>query len=194
MRLQGFKKYGIGAAGMLALVVAIVLATGSGSAVAAQITSVFVTNDVSHPVPVHEQGTANVQVTNLPTTQAVSGSVNVGNFPAAPTTSVVANATGTYGGSGSGSDFFTPLPQTDVHQYRSVTLYLVVTVNTSNGFSCQFITFDPLGNFYQLDSVTFTDNFFTKTIEPAPPNLRVNCANNNVSGGSWRLMLTGRTG
>ena len=52
------------------------LATGGGSAVAAQIANVFVTNDASHAVPVpeqaldnanlkvHEQGTANVNVTN----------------------------------------------------------------------------------------------------------------------------------
>jgi hypothetical protein len=64
--MQRFKKYAIGAGAMLVLVAAIVLATGSGSAVAAQITSVFVTNDAAHPVPVsvgsatvpvHEQGT-----------------------------------------------------------------------------------------------------------------------------------------
>jgi hypothetical protein len=66
MGIRRFKKYAIGAAGMLALVVAVVLATGSGSAVAAQISSVFVTNDAAHPVPVHEQGTASVNVANSP--------------------------------------------------------------------------------------------------------------------------------
>jgi hypothetical protein len=78
--MQRFKKYAIGAGGMLVVVVAIVLATGSGSAVAAQITNVFVTNDASHPVPVreqnrdasgnikvHEQGTANVQLAPVTT-------------------------------------------------------------------------------------------------------------------------------
>jgi hypothetical protein len=67
MRVQRFKKYAIGAGGMFVLVMAILLATGWGSAVAAQITSVFVTNDAAHPVPVHEQGTANVSVGNSPT-------------------------------------------------------------------------------------------------------------------------------
>jgi hypothetical protein len=71
--MQRFKKYAVGAGGMLVLVAAIVLATGSGSAVAAQISSVFVTNDSSHPVPVHEQGTANVNVSG--------GTVNVGETP-----------------------------------------------------------------------------------------------------------------
>jgi hypothetical protein len=82
MRLRRWKRYGIGAGGILVLVAAMLLATGWGSAVAAQITSVFVTNDSAHPVPVqeqrtdangnirvHEQGTANVNVTN--------GSLNV---------------------------------------------------------------------------------------------------------------------
>jgi hypothetical protein len=52
MRLQRLKKYALGAVGMLVLVMAILLATGWGSAVAAQISNVFVTNDASHAVPV----------------------------------------------------------------------------------------------------------------------------------------------
>jgi hypothetical protein len=59
---------------MLVLVVAIVLATGSGSAVAAQISSVFVTNGPANPVPVREQGNVNVNVANsaLPVTESVA--------------------------------------------------------------------------------------------------------------------------
>jgi hypothetical protein len=70
------------AASGLVLAVVILVASGWGSAVAAQISKVFVTNDSAHPVPVqeqrtdangnikvHEQGTANVNVTN--------GSLNV---------------------------------------------------------------------------------------------------------------------
>ena len=61
-----------------ALVTVIFLATGWGSAVASNISSVFVTNTAADPVPVqatgtvpvHEQGTANVNVTN--TSVAVS--------------------------------------------------------------------------------------------------------------------------
>ena len=52
MRLQPLKKYALGAGGMLVLVTAILLSTGRGSAVAAQISNVFVTNDASHAVPV----------------------------------------------------------------------------------------------------------------------------------------------
>jgi len=55
MRVRSWKSYGLGAGGMLVVVVAILLATGWGTAVAAQMTSVFVTNDGSHAVPVREQ-------------------------------------------------------------------------------------------------------------------------------------------
>ena len=62
MRQRSWRTYGIGVGGGLLLVMAILLASGWGSAVAAQITSVFVNNDAAHPVPVHEQGTASVDV------------------------------------------------------------------------------------------------------------------------------------
>jgi hypothetical protein len=65
-------------ASLLMLVTAILFATGLGSAVGAQISSVFVTNDSANPVPVqeqrtdangnikvHEQGTANVNVNGI---------------------------------------------------------------------------------------------------------------------------------
>jgi hypothetical protein len=77
MRPPRWKTYGLGAGGMLVVVMAILLATGWSSAVAKQLSDVFVTNDAAHPVPVqeqrtdangnikvHEQGTANVNVTN----------------------------------------------------------------------------------------------------------------------------------
>jgi hypothetical protein len=51
--MRGLKKYGLAGLGMLALVVVVLLVTGWGSAAAAQITSVFVTNDAAHAVPVN---------------------------------------------------------------------------------------------------------------------------------------------
>jgi hypothetical protein len=90
--MRRFKKYGLGAAGMLVLVMAILLATGWGSAVAAQLTNVFVTNDASHPVPVsvnnasvpvHDQGTASANVTNtsVPVHEQGVASVQVAGTP-----------------------------------------------------------------------------------------------------------------
>jgi hypothetical protein len=62
--MNSFKSYLTAGIGFAMMVTIIFLATGWGSAVAAQISSVFVTNDASHPVPVAQQGTANVNVTN----------------------------------------------------------------------------------------------------------------------------------
>jgi hypothetical protein len=62
--MKSFKSYLTAGVGFAMLVTIILLATGWGSAVAAQISNVFVTNDTSHPVPVAQQGTANVNVTN----------------------------------------------------------------------------------------------------------------------------------
>jgi hypothetical protein len=91
MQRRGWKRYGIGAGGMLVLVMAILLATGWGSAVAAQIQGVLVTNDAAHSVPVreqnldangnikvHEQGTANVNVTNSSLSIAAQSPVTSG--------------------------------------------------------------------------------------------------------------------
>jgi hypothetical protein len=80
MRLRVFKKYAIGAGGMLVLVTAILLATGWGSAVAAQVTNVFVTNDAAHPVPVHEQGTATVNLQGTAAVRSANEEVSVSHI------------------------------------------------------------------------------------------------------------------
>ncbi len=68
-------KFKYGAVGAVTLMVGCggLLTTGWGRAEAAQIVNVFVTNDAAHPVPVHEQGTASVSVTN--------GSLTVSTLP-----------------------------------------------------------------------------------------------------------------
>jgi hypothetical protein len=70
--MKSFKSYIAAGAGFATLVTIIFLSTGWGSAVAASVSNVFVTNTSAHPVPVtptgtlpvHEQGTADVNVTN----------------------------------------------------------------------------------------------------------------------------------
>jgi hypothetical protein len=91
MRLHGWRRIGLGAGVTLLLVMAVLLVSGWGSAVASSVSSVFVTNTSANPVPVngtvavtsgsplgvreantdangnvkvHEQGTASVNVTN----------------------------------------------------------------------------------------------------------------------------------
>lgn len=104
MHPRRLRKYAIGAGGMLVLVVAMLLASGWGSAVAAQISTVFVSNDAAHAVPVreqaldangnlkvHEQGTASVNVGNAfvpvrsdESTDIVAGGVISANAPLYP--------------------------------------------------------------------------------------------------------------
>lgn len=62
--MRSARKFALTVATMASVATVVLLVTGWGSAVAAQVSSVFVTNDASHPVSVHEQGTASVQVAN----------------------------------------------------------------------------------------------------------------------------------
>jgi hypothetical protein len=65
MQLHGWKKYALGAASMAALVIAILLIGGWGTAAADQLFNVFVTNTSANPVP-------------------VSGTLTINNPPASP--------------------------------------------------------------------------------------------------------------
>ena len=96
-RRPGWRRYGGGVGLTLVLTAALLTATGWGSAVADSISKVFVTNDPAHPVPVqeqrtdasgnikvHEQGTANANVTNdsahpVPVHEQGTANVNVTN-------------------------------------------------------------------------------------------------------------------
>jgi guanyl-specific ribonuclease Sa len=57
-------RWGLSALTMASLATVLLLVTGWGSAVAASVSSVLVTNSASNPAQVHEAGTANVNVTN----------------------------------------------------------------------------------------------------------------------------------
>jgi hypothetical protein len=206
MRVYGLRKYGLGAASMLVLVLAILLVSGWGSAVAAQVSGVFVTNTPANPVPVSGAVTVSnlpatqpvsgaVTVSNLPQTQPVSGTVDVGNFPgnfpAAPSTVVITSGVIDVPNAG----FAHIIPQTDLSAYREVTLYLIISPGAGLGQSFDVETFDPNGIFYGLDGIsTGTDTEEIKTYDPAPPNIKV--GDHNQSGFDVQInwMLVGRTG
>src|SRR6266581_7103843 len=57
-------RWGLSVLTMASVATLVLLVTGWGSAMAAQVTSVLVTNTSGNPVPVQQQGTANVNVTN----------------------------------------------------------------------------------------------------------------------------------
>ena len=62
--MKKLRRYGLTVVTVGSVVTVVLLVTGWGTAAAAQITSVFVTNNAANPVPVRQQGTANVNVTN----------------------------------------------------------------------------------------------------------------------------------
>jgi hypothetical protein len=69
----------------------VIMAVGTATGAVTQFQKVIVTNSAESPVPVsgtiavsNLPGSQDVEVTNFPATQDVSGTVDVGNFPAGP--------------------------------------------------------------------------------------------------------------
>jgi hypothetical protein len=79
--MRKVRKYALTLLATTSLVTVVLLVTGWDSAVASQISNVFVTNTSADPVPV----SGSVAVSNLPATQPVSGTVDVGNLPSSQT-------------------------------------------------------------------------------------------------------------
>ena len=181
-------------------------------------TNVLVGNTASNPVPVtvqntdtngavkvHEQGTDNVAqsgdwnvgVTNTADHPVpVSGAVNVGNLPDAPTTRVIDHGVTTAPG---GDVAFSVVSDTDVSAYREITLYLQASTTGGGGQVCIASTVSADNSNMTLDSFQFGDaggdGFATiKTYSPAPPNFRMECFNNLSQDVEDTWMLVGRTG
>jgi len=213
-----FGRWGLTVLTMASVGTLVLLVTGWGSAVAAQVQSVIVANTATDPAQVHEagtamvnvtnadangnikvaeQGTPNVNVQNFPSSQTVNGSVGVSNFPDAPATSVI----------GDDVTALTLKPLrliavANLSAYREVTLYIRTEEPNNNAAgNCDVITDIPkteLG--FPVDSFSFYSTTTIKTYDPAPPNIQVSCTLNNVPGGPAVIsrnvywMLTGRTG
>src|SRR5438477_4922506 len=62
--MKSLRRYLVTLMATTSLVTIVLLVTGWGSAIAAQVSSVVVTNSASQPVPVAQQGTASVNVAN----------------------------------------------------------------------------------------------------------------------------------
>ena len=176
-----FRTWGLSVLTMVSVATVVLLVTGWGSAVAASVSSVIVTNPASNPVKVHEVGTANVSVQNFPASQA-------------PTTTVIGSGTTSLPGSGA---FTTLLDTTDVSAYREVSLYL--TYSAPNTADCFVNGFDPSNDFFPLDTVVLDGSFnqadhaIVNTYDPAPPKFQVFCKNTQATDFSVTWMVTGRT-
>src|SRR5437867_2572480 len=86
--MNRLRRYALTLVAATSLVTVVLLVTGWGSAVASNLSSVIVTNTATNPVPfqavatvpVHEQGTANVNVTNSHLTLAAEPPITGGGM------------------------------------------------------------------------------------------------------------------
>jgi hypothetical protein len=151
---------------MVSVATVVLLVTGWGSAVAANVSSVFVTNTASNPVPVHEQGTANVAITGTPTvksgdTASVLG--QGGDVALSPGQRLTLNP-----------------DAEDVSAYREVTLYLeFVGGNFYTDTELWADTSDGTPYLFAFDHLTPQDLRVVKTYDPAPAKLVLQLWNNS---------------
>jgi hypothetical protein len=182
---------------MVSVATVVLLVTGWGSAVAANVSSVFVTNTASNPVPVHQQGTADVNVTNttpMPVDEtntdangnikvheqgtanvAQSGTWNVGitGTPAVKSGDV-ASILGQGGAVAlSPGQRLTLNPDgEDVSSYREVTLYLeFVGGDFNTDTELVSLTDDGSPFLFAFDVLAPQDLRVVKTYDPAPAKL-----------------------
>jgi hypothetical protein len=230
--MKAFWRYVTAGVGFAVLVTLVLLATGWGTAVASSLSNVFITNTSANPVPVtptgtvpvHEQGTPNVKVTNttpLPVQETNTDAqgnikvheqgtadVNVTDFPNTQTvngsvnvgnfpnapTTKVISVNGIIMTPGFTADVLGPV---DLSAYREVTLYLVFEGGGVAVPHCEVTTSDGSQN-YTIDDfsgTTSSPDFLVKTYDPAPPNIFMSCTDSsNTFGITGNFMLAGRTG
>jgi len=176
--MSRFSPWGLSVLTMVAVATVVLFVTGWGQAIASSVGSVIVKNTPNNPANVHETGTV---------------PVTVGNLPAAPTTQVATQGIGHLDPGGNASLFSQYI---DLSAYRSVTLYLSFSQAQSPGNQCVMWTRDPNGNDgYRIDSFfTGGSGYFSKTLDPAPPNLQDQWFEREGLSVDYTFMLTGRTG
>jgi hypothetical protein len=151
---------------MVSVATVVLLVTGWGSALAANVGSVFVTNTASNPVPVHQQGTAdvaqsgawNVGITGTPTVKsgdAASVLGQGGDVAVSPGQRLTLNPDGE-----------------DVSAYREVTLYLeFVGGDFNTDTELWSLTDDGSPFLFAFDHLAPQDIRVVKTYDPAPAKL-----------------------
>ena len=200
-------RWGVTVVTMASVATVVLLITGWGSALAANVTSVFVTNTASNPVQVHQQGTANVNVTN---TTPVS--VNEINTDANGNIKVHEQGTANVAQSGTWNVGITGMPTVksgdvasvldqganvavspgqrltlnpdgeDVSAYREVTLYLEFVGGEFNTDTTLVSATDDGSPFlFAFDDLNPQDLKVVKTYDPAPAKLVLQLWNNSTT-------------
>jgi hypothetical protein len=205
---------------MVTVATAVLLITGWGSALAANARSVLVTNTASKPVPVHQQGTASVNIANTSVpvhdtnvdsngnlkvheqgtaNVAQSGTWNVG-ITGTPTVKSgdVASVLGQSNGcvTVNPSQRLTLNPNNeDVSAYREVTLYLQFCGgNFSTDTELWSDTSDASSVSFAFDHQDSLGTQVVKTYDPAPANLVIQLWNDSTTSETdIEYSIVGRT-
>jgi hypothetical protein len=213
-------RWGVTVVTMVSVATVVLLVSGWGSALAANVSSVFVTNTASNPVPVHEYGTANVKVTNttpLPVSEtntdangnlkvheqgtanvAQSGTWNVG-ITGTPTVKSgdVASVLGQSGCTplSPGQRLTLNPDHEDVSAYREVTLYLQFCggdFNTDTELWSDTTDGSPYA--FAFDHQDSLGLQVVKTYDPAPANLQLQLWNDSTTSETdIEYTIVGRT-
>jgi hypothetical protein len=191
--MNRFRTWSLSVVTMVLVATTVLLVTGWGSAIASSlsVTPVIVKNTTTNPAIVRATGTVTV---NGSVAVAGTPSVSVTNLRPAPTTQVIVHESGHVSA-------YTPFllvggftAPVNLAAYRSVTLYLDLSQTADPGEACQIHTYDPDGNDYLPGTFdTGTTRSFSKTLDPAPPNLVLYCIDNSGLDFDYHFMLTGRT-
>jgi hypothetical protein len=206
---------------MISVTTVVLLVTGWGSAVAANVNSVFVSNTPANPVPVRQQGIAEVRVTNgtpVPVKEtntdgngnvkvheqgaakvSQSGTWNVG-ITGTPTVKSgdVATVLGQSGGCitvGPGQRPTLNPNNEDVSAYREVTLYLQFCGGDFNT-DAQLVsaTSDGGSSLFAFDDLDSPGIKVVKTYDPAPAELVLELWNNSTTSATdIEYTIVGRT-
>ena len=194
---------------MISVTTVVLLVTGWGSAVAANVSSVFVANQPSNPVPVRQQGIADVKVTNsaaIPVQEAntdANGDVKVHEQGTAQvsqsgtwdvgitgTPSVKSGDTASVLGQSGGCTAVGPgqrptlnASNEDVSAYREVTLYLQFCGGDFNT-DTELVSATDDGSpnvFFAFDDFDPQSGKIVKTYDPAPATLLIELWNNSTT-------------
>ena len=155
--------------------------------------------DANGNIKVHEQGNANVKITNTSDTPVpVSGSVaitgtptvNVGNFPNAPKTDVIASGSNTVLAAFSGWLFLVGL--TDVSAYREVTFDVEASTTGSGGQCSGYVKAGSA--YFQTPPYNASNGVVVSHTYDAPPSIEIFCDNPTSQEVDLTWALVGRSG
>jgi hypothetical protein len=218
--MSRLSRWGLTVVTMVSVATVVLLISGWGSALAANVSSVFIANTTSNPVPVQQQGTASVNVTNTSVPIHDTNVDSNGNLKVHEqgTTNVAQSGTWNVGISGTptvkSGDVASVLDQSggtvtltpgqrltlnpnseDVSAYREVTVYLQFIGGDFNTDTEVWAdTSDGSPYLFAFDHLIPQDLRVVKTYDPAPARLQLQLWNNSTTSDTViEYTIVGRT-